>query len=334
MKVAQKSATKLLVFLVLSGFGFFALGASVFAAGEDYPVKPVNVISGYAPGGSAGNSAMIFTETLKKYLPKPQPFFVIHKAGATGMLAGDYFMKQPADGYTLWWATQDHGMRMAIEPEKFPFTLEDFIYIGTFAYTPYTLTVNAQSSIKTFEEFIDYAKNHPWEMTYSSVGMLSGNHLNLELLMRATGIKVTHVPFPSGTAAVLALLGGHVTCNGGSIGLFGSHVKPGGKARILVVFDTKRSPDFPDVPTAREKGYDIISYHYVVLIAKNGTPKPVLNTLLRVFKQAADDPDAKSALLNAQLIPLYLNPAETGKMVRLDFDRSREVFGKSVQGGK
>ena len=328
MKVAQRRAVKLLVFFALGGFGLFSLKGGVFAAGEDYPGRPVNVISGYAPGGSAGNSAMVFADAVKKFLPKPQPFYVIHKAGATGMLAGDYVMKQPADGYNLWWATQDHGMRMAIEPEKFPFTLKDLVYIGTFAYTPYTLTVNAEGPIKTFEDFVEYGKNHPWEMTYSSVGMLSGNHLNLELLMKATGIKVTHVPFPSGTAAVLALLGGHVTSNGGSFGLFGSHVKPGGKARTLVVFDTKRSPDFPDVPTAREKGYDIVSYHYVVLIAKKGTPKPVVDTLLKAFKQTADDPDAQSALIKTQMIPLYLNPAETEKMVRLDFDRAREVFGK------
>jgi tripartite-type tricarboxylate transporter receptor subunit TctC len=95
-----------------------------------------------------------------------------------------------------------------------------------------------------------------------------------------------------------------------------------------VVFDTKRSPDFPDVPTAREKGYDIVSYHYVVLIAKKGTPKPVVDTLLKAFKQTADDPDAQAALIKTQMIPLYLNPAETEKMVRADFDRSREVFGK------
>jgi tripartite-type tricarboxylate transporter receptor subunit TctC len=325
---ARRRAIRWLALGILIGWGLLPPGGAAVAAAEDYPVKPVNLISGYAPGGSAGNSAMIFADAVKKYLPKPQPYYVVHKAGATGMLAGDYVMKQPVDGYTLWWATQDHGMRMAIEPEKFPFTLEDLIYIGTFAYTPYTLTVNAQSPIKTFEEFIEYGKNHPWEMTYSSVGMLSGNHLNLELLMRATGIKVTHVPFPSGTAAVLALLGGHVTCNGGSFGLFGSHVKPGGKARTLVVFDTKRSPDFPDVPTCREKGYDIVSYHYVVLIAKKGTPKPVVDLLLKAFKETAADPDAQAALIKTQMTPFYLNPAETEKMVRLDFDRAKEVFGK------
>ncbi len=329
MNSFKRDAMTVVKVAVFVGFGLFCLGQSVLAAGEDYPVRPVNLISGYAAGGSAGNSAMIFAENVKKHLSNPQPFLVIHKAGATGMLAGDYVMKQPADGYTLWWATQDHGMRMAIEPEKFAFTLEDLAYIGTFAYTPYTLTVNAQSPIKTFEEFVEYAKNHPWEMTYSSVGMLSGNHLNLELLMKATGIKVTHVPFPSGTAAVLALLGGHVTCNGGSFGLFGSHVKPGGKARTLVVFDTKRSPEFPDVPTAREKGVDLVSYHYVVLIAKKGTPKPVLDTLLKAFKQTADDAEAQAALNKTQMSPLYLNPEETEKMVRLDFNRAREVFGKS-----
>jgi tripartite-type tricarboxylate transporter receptor subunit TctC len=119
-----------------------------------------------------------------------------------------------------------------------------------------------------------------------------------------------------------------VTCSGGSIGMLGSHIKPGGGGRPLVLFDAKRSPDLPDVPTSREKGYDITSYHYVVLISKKGAPQPVLDTLLKIFKQAADDPIMQSALSRAAMIPLYLDPKETLKLVRQDFDRSREVFGK------
>ena len=116
--------------------------------------------------------------------------------------------------------------------------------------------------------------------------------------------------------------------------MLGSHIKPGGGGRPLVLFDAKRSPDLPDVPTSREKGYDIASYHYVVLIAKKGTPKSVLDVLLKAFKQTAEDPTLQSALSRAAMIPLYLDPDETLKLVRQDFDKSREVFGKGVQGGR
>lgn len=328
MKFIRRNTIKTLVLLGLVALSFLA--GPVLAAGEDYPAKPVIITVGMNPGGSASISAHIFAESVKKYLDKPQPFIINHKPGASGMIGLDYVMKQPADGYNLFWASSDSPLRMALEPEKFSFKKEDFSYIGTFIYSPYTLSVNSEGPFKdkTFEDFIDYAKKHPGEMTISTPGIASGGHFTTEVFMNVTGIKLTHVPFVSGNPAMLAMLGGHVTCTMMSPGTIISHTRPGGKDRVLVVFDTKRYPELPNVPTCIEKGYNVIGHTYMVLVAKKGTPKPVLDTLVKLFKQTCNDPNAQSTILKGGMIPACLSPEETEKKVNQDFELIREIFGK------
>jgi tripartite-type tricarboxylate transporter receptor subunit TctC len=312
----------------LAGLGILMLLANPLLAAElDYPAKPVILNVGFAPGASASITGHIFAEGVQKYLPKPQPFIINHKPGASGMIAADYFMKQPADGYNLMWTPQDSYLRMALEPQKFSFTLKDFSYMGAFTYSPFTLSVNSESPFKAFEEFVEYAKKHPYEMTLSTPGIATGGHFTAEVFMKGAGIKLTHVPFAAGNPATLAMLGGHVTCTLMSIGTLSPHLK-GGKARALVVFSEKRYPEFPDVPTCKEKGYDVLGFTWYSFVARKGTPKPVLDTLAQLLKQTADDTHVKSTLVNAGLVPWYLSPEETEKKVNQDYELFREIFGK------
>jgi tripartite-type tricarboxylate transporter receptor subunit TctC len=229
--------------------------ASGFSAETDYPVKPVTINVGMAPGAFAGISAQIFTDGVQKYLAKPQPFVLNYKTGASAMVAADYFMKQPADGYNLMWMTPENIVAMAQNPQKFSFKKEDFSYIGLFAYSPFILVVNKESPYKTIEDFIDYAKKHPGELSYGSPGIASGVHLSTEILMMKTGIRLNHVPFTGGAPAVTALLGNHVNSYIGSTGTLSAHIKPEEGLRVLLL-DAKRR-ELPEVLTCREKGYDV-----------------------------------------------------------------------------
>ena len=163
MKVAQKSTIKLLVLLVLSGL--FFLAGPLLAADIDYPTRPVTVHVGMAPGAATSIGAQIVLEGLPRYYTKPQPFIINHKPGASGMVAADYFMKQPADGYNLMWIAADTWIAMAKEPQKLSFTVKDFAFIGHFDYNSFVVAVSNKSLFETFEDFIDYAKKHPNEMT-------------------------------------------------------------------------------------------------------------------------------------------------------------------------
>ena len=120
--------TNTIKILVLVGFITFSLAIeSVPAAEGDYPNRPVNLIVGFDPGASASISAHIFADGVQKQLAKPQPFIINHKPGASGMLGADYFMKQPADGYNLLWATQDHPINVLIAKKGTPEAVFDTI---------------------------------------------------------------------------------------------------------------------------------------------------------------------------------------------------------------
>lgn len=255
MKLVQRSTIKLLVLLVLSRLIFSS--SPLMAADIDYPTKPVTLICPFGPGGSNSVSAHIVLESLHRYSLKPQTFIISHRTGASGMIAHDYLVKQPADGYTLLWMDTNATTNLAKDPPKYPFTLKDFTFIGTFGYFPYVLAVSNERPFKTFEDFVDYAKKHPGELTASTPGIAGGAHLTVERLNKQAGIKITHVPFADGATGANAMLGGHVTSYVGSFGTFSSHVKAG-RARVLVVFAEERFAPVPDVPTAKEKGYDVV----------------------------------------------------------------------------
>jgi tripartite-type tricarboxylate transporter receptor subunit TctC len=323
--VLQSQITRsVLLFLVL----FALVSGTVFGAAVDYPTRPVTINIGYAPGAAASVGATIFAEAIQKYLEKPQPFLVNSKPGASGMVAVDYFMKQPADGYNLMWAAIESVTRMALEPQKFHFTIEDFVYIGAFTYSPYILAVSVDSPFKTFEDFVDYAKKNPDVLTYSTSGVASMGHQTGEMLMKEMGIKLTHVPFAAGTPAALAVLGNHVSCTLSSLGTMSSYLKAGGKARGLAVFDGIRFTDLPNVPTAKERGCNVSTATYHFIAVKKGTPQPVIDMLRKVFSQAASEPGVKSTLFKAGLLALNLGPVETEKKVKQDFVLGKEIFGK------
>jgi len=175
---------------------------------------------------------------------------------------------------------------------------------------------------------MDYAKKHPSEMTLGSPGIGSSPHLCIELLMKETGIKITHVPFPSATAATMAMLGGHVTFYIGSFGTLSSHIRDG-KARGLIVFDEQRYPQFPEIPCIEEKGIKLDRGSGHALIAKKGTPKPILDFLANLFKQLANDSIVKSNLIRVGFVPKYRDPEETEKYIMTkDYGVATTVFQK------
>ena len=131
----------------------------------------------------------------------------------------------------------------------------------------------------------------------------------------------------------MAMLGGHVTCTVMGFGTLSTHLKAG-RARALVVFSTKRDPKFPEVPTAKEKGYDVVRGGPPALIAKKGTPKPILDYLVNLFKQMGNDPTVQSNLAKAGFIPMYMGPEETEKFVNQDFELVSDILKRLELVGK
>jgi len=324
-----KRSSMVKVFVLLGLNTLFLLSGVTLGAAEDYPTKPIIVNVGYPPGGSAGISAQIFADGAKQYLPNPQPILVNFKPGAGTAVAADYVLKQPADGYNLYWFQIDLIDKLAKDGQQMSIKLEDFIQIGTFVLTPFVAPVSKEKCpFEQIEDFIDYAKKHPGELTYGSTGIGSSSHVVAEMLQMRCGVKLTQVPFVGSAPSTAALLGGHITTSFPTLGSVLSHIQPGGGLRLLGVFTRERLPDLPDIPTCLEQGYDLEhSVWYSVAVPK-GTPPAILKILQESLKKTADDPQVKADISRLGYIPLNWGPEETKKKAKEEFDLSIEIFKK------
>lgn len=293
---------------------------------KEFPVKPVNLYMGFSPGGAGTHIGTVICEGMKKYLK--QPVILNFKPGAAQAIAAEFVINSKPDGYTLLWLSQGILIgKVAIDGPVLKFRLEDLDSLGSGPYSPYVIAVNAESPRKTVEHLIDAARKSPGKLSFSSTGQGAENHILGELFCQKTGIVLNHIPFPGGSAYITALLGGHIDMSIASATTFGSHIKPGGGLRSLVVFDQKRLPDLPDVPTAIEKGIDIPFWaSWFGLQAPRGLPKEVRAVLVEAFRKTVEDPQTLTMLNNLVGIKnTYLSPEEVDKQVQAQYKLFQDI---------
>ncbi len=306
----MRRSSRIAIVFFLSLF-LVGVSGTLMAQESQFPTKPITMYMGFPPGGTVGISGQIIAEMLKETLG--QPVIANYKPGAQQAVAGAFVAKAKPDGYTLLWeAESDFNNKMIMEGNSLTFKREDFIPIGGTAICPYLLTVKSDAPWKTIEYLIAYGKKNPGELSYGSAGVGAMNHLGVELFAYKTGIKVNHIPFQGGGPALTALLGGHVKITLGSTGRIGSHLKAG-TLRGLVVFSSKRSEQFPEVPTFKEKGYDAEIELFHLLLAPKGLEPPVREKLVQVFKKALQMPKYKEMLMKAEFDPSYMSPENVDK---------------------
>lgn len=296
---------------------------------KKFPVNPINLYIGYPPGGGVGNAAQILAEGLKKNLN--QPVMVNFKPGAAQAIAGDFVSKCKADGYSLLYVTEtDFIPKLIKDASLLKYSMDDFVSLGASPYSPYALAVNAESPWKTLDDLISHGrKSPPGTLSYGSVGVATTAHLSAELFSQLTGIALNHIPFQGGGPADTALMGGHVHMCFGSVGRFGARLRPGGGLRPLAILDKKRVPDFPEVPTMLEKGYDIQLLLWNGLHAPKGLPLEVKNVLVQGFEKTAKDQEMITALGKAGYYHFYLNPEEQDRQIQVDYKLLHGVLVKA-----
>lgn len=295
--------------------------------GQDYPTRPITIHVGYNPGASAGNSAQLFAEHARKYIPNSQPILVNFKPGAASAVAADFVIKQPADGYNLFWISLDLCAKLAKDGHLLSFKLEDFIFLGAIGLSPQFLAVEKKKNpFQRVEDFIEHARKNPGKLSYASTGMGSATHLTSEIFQTRSGIKLNHIPFDGIGAALSAILGGHVDSVVTSTVAIPSHIRPGGGLRVLIFFGPERWIELPDVPTAIEKGYAMDRVVFFGLAARKGTPPPVVDTLVRTFKKTSEDPNVKAGAAKIGFVSGYLGPEETKKRAEAEFATTKEFY--------
>jgi tripartite-type tricarboxylate transporter receptor subunit TctC len=291
--------------LALIALGFLSLGQD--AQAQEYPMKPITILIGNAPGAGTDLCSRVIAQEAKNILG--QEFIPINKPGGNGAVAAGIVAKSKGDGYTLLACT---GSTLTSVPHLESVTydpLKDFIPIIQFGTITSGLIVRSDSPHKSFKDLIEFARKNPGKVSYGVPGIGTPGYLTMQWVIQKEKVNIVIIPFGGSAPAMAALLGGHVTFCSASTSGFIEHFKAG-KVRVLATRSEKRLEVIPDVPTLFEEiGYHAkVSEEMYLIMAPKGTDSAVVKRLEEAFLRAMETPAFKTIAENRKLYvenPLY-----------------------------
>ncbi|HTZ01579.1 MAG TPA: tripartite tricarboxylate transporter substrate binding protein [Xanthobacteraceae bacterium] len=289
----------------------------------DYPDHSIRILVGYG----AGSPPDIVTRTVFSHFQAliGQPVVVENRPGASGTLALQEVLKQPADGYTLLSLATATVAVLPLYPSTPVNLATDIAPVGQVDWDYNILVVGENSPAKTLKQLIDLLKANPGKMNFASGGYGSPAHMLGELLTHETGTTAVHVPYAVFPQAIADVIAGRVDFMIMGAAAAVPQVKAG-KLRALAVTSRKRLPDLPDVPSFAEAGYPKVSVPaWVALVAKAGTPQPVIARLNHALAQALQMPDVQKGLANLQSEAITGTPQQAAELISSDAAMWKQV---------
>jgi tripartite-type tricarboxylate transporter receptor subunit TctC len=311
-------------FLQLAAGAAMLPAISTIGAAQAYPSRPVRLIIGYTPGGSADLTARLMGQWLSERLG--QPFVIENRPGGGTNIATEAVVRAPSDGYTLLLAAPANAINATLY-DKLNFNfLRDVEPVAGIIRFPNVVVVNPQVPVKSIPELIAYAKANPGKLNMASSGNGSTIHMSGELFKMLTGINMVHVPYRGGAPALTDMISGQVQVMFDNIPTCAEHVKSG-KLRGLAVTSTTRSEVLPDLPTVADflPGYEASAWYGIV--APKNTPADVIDTLNKAANAVLADAAAKTRFAELGAILLPGSAADFGKLLADE----TEKWGKVVK---
>jgi len=292
------------------------------AVAQEYPAKPITLVVPWPAGGSTDIVMRAIADVASKSLG--QPIVVDNKAGGSGTV-GPATMAATAkpDGYTIS-QVPTTIFRMPMMQQAFWDPIKDFSYIIHLSGYTYGVTINAESQLKSWKDVVDFAKQNPGKVTYATPGAGTTLHIGMEQIAQLEGIKLTQVPFKGGAETNAAVLGNHTVLQADSTGW--RPLVDAGKLRLLMVWTSQRSPNFPGVPTLRELGYPLVVESPFGIAGPKGMDPKIIAKLHDAFKKAIDDPGMIATLAKYDMVPNYKNTEDYNKFVREQIESERKVI--------
>jgi tripartite-type tricarboxylate transporter receptor subunit TctC len=281
----------------------FLAGIAGVAGAQVYPVRPVTILCWSA----AGSPVDIYARTMAKLLSTElgQNVIVENRTGGSGIIMTNSLVRGAADGYTI--AANTLTLATLFSEKNAQFKPGDLQLIARSQIDPYGLIVHTSTPFKTIEQLVAFARRKPEFINVGGPFAISSHRVAWEVFSDAAKFKTTWVPYPGGGPALTAVAGGHVDAAATNPG----NVKPmiqAGKVRVLAVSSDQRLDDFPDVPTYREKGWDVVRYQWRGIMAKAGTPKPVVDRLAGAIQKAQQTEEWKSYLKRVSQLDGFQGP--------------------------
>jgi len=310
-------------FLRLAGATVALPALSRVARAQTYPTRPVRLIIGYPPGGSADITARLTGQWLSERLG--QPFVIESRPGAGTNIATEAAARATPDGYTLFLVAPANAINATLY-EKLNYNfIRDIAPIAGIIRFPNVMEVNPSVPAKTVPEFIAYAKANPGKLNFASSGNGSTIHMSGELFKMMTGVNMIHVPYRGGAPALTDLLAGQVQVMFDNVPTSIEHIRTG-RLRGLAVTSETRLDALPDLPTVADfvPGYESSAWYG--LGAPKNTPAEIIDRLNKEVNAILADPKSKARFveLGASLLPG--SPADFGKLVADETDKWAKVI--------
>jgi tripartite-type tricarboxylate transporter receptor subunit TctC len=301
------------------------LPATTLAQGQPFPSKPVTLLVPFPPGAATDAVARALAVPLAKQLG--QQVVVENRAGAAGTLATAAMAQSSAtDGHTV--AIAPATIFRIPHLQKVPYdTMKDLTFIMNFSGYTFSLVLAESLGIKTVPEFINWAKANPGKVSIGASGSGSTGHIATHMLGQKSGTDLTFVPFKGGAEVLSAFVGGHINAviDGGW-----AQIEKQGKGRVVMTFQDKRIPRLPNVPTARESGYDIVSISPIGLVGPKGMDPKAVRAWHDAMKAALADPAYKKLLELHDLEDAYMSGEDYQKLAArlwVDEKKNFEAIG-------
>ncbi|HYG54327.1 MAG TPA: tripartite tricarboxylate transporter substrate binding protein [Burkholderiales bacterium] len=305
---------------------FLLLLFSVAAFAQDYPNRPIRLITPAAQGGTTDILARIFGAKLTEVFK--QQVLVDNRASASGVIAGQMTASAPADGYTLLLAYHQHTVNAALNPQLPYHPVNSFTPITMLTQAGLLLVVNPSTPVSNLAEFIDWTKKFQGSLNFGSAGIGSGGHLAGELYKQMTGVKAEHIPYKGAGPSLMDLIAGQYHYN--FAGLAGAQVQVrAGKLRAIAVTNPKRVPSMPDIPAVAEAlpGFEVVGWYGV--IGPAGMPQPIVARLHQELVRILNQPDVRERIVTDGSEPMGMGPEDFRRFMQADMDKWAKLVKES-----
>ncbi len=284
------------------------------ASAQSWPERPIRLIIPFAAGGISDSIGRIGADWLSRHLGVP--VIADNRPGGNGAIGMEAVLRSPADGYTLLHASASHVVvlplmqRLSFDPHK------EFTPIAITAGNPLVLAVSTSLGPTTLEEFRSYVAARPGELHYASGGTGGLSHLGMEYLLKRLDLRMEHVPYRSGPAAMQDMMGGRIRVHLGNA-LDMAAAQQAGTIRLLAVTGAARSPTLPGIPTVAEQGYpgfEVTTWNG--LAAPSGLPTAIRDRLATIMRGACADDGVRQSLLRIGADPICSTPQEMAASIQ------------------
>lgn len=310
-----------------NAFRLLALALAALAPtahAQNYPTKPVRLIISFTPGSSTDIIGRAVAAKLQEMWG--QPVVAENRPGAGGTVGSEFVVRSDPDGYTLLANSSAHAANPGMYKELRYDTMRDFVNLALLGGGPNVLIVSPESGWKSLKDFVDAAKKTPGKLNFSSAGIGSGTHFNLEKLKLAAGIDVQHIPYKGTPEAIGDTIANRVCCYWAPLNAALPHVN-GGKATALAISSAQRSPLLPNVPSVAEQGYAGFDYTlWVGLWGPAKIPQDIAAKINKDVNAALASPDLKERLAKLGTVPGNLTIPQFTDFVKKEIEDTKKIL--------